>query len=347
MPLVIQGQPNGEPHCVPIIRKAEADISEPVYRAMLYSMYLAEEIFTGSADYSIAKGCVGTHRTGLRGQTGRCDLAEFCDHLFIEIERATGERGSDGKLLLGPDGKPRRASDVKPDKDAARSKWSKKALDLAASDLFKATQAIDSIKFKSTTAGVPSTDYTGGLNPGKILAGATNYYDVMGQVGGAFSKAQAEIEKIVAEDAGKPAKDRVLSASQTKNLQKWALEGKRGTQFVYELRIKDTAKYQMMPEGLKSTFGHDIQSKPRNYNDDDFKAKFGAGFGNSLQADLGSWPEPSKELTVDKWSSAFANKAAAEAKYDEALADYFATQSGADHKAAIDSADKSRVSAGC
>lgn len=313
---------------------------------MMYSMYLSEEIFMNSGDYKIASTCSGT-RTGIRGQTGRCDLAEFCDHLFEPFEKPTGQKDAAGNLMRDAQGNPLKAFDVKPTKADVQGKWTARSLDLGQSDLFKATQAIDSIKVKSNNPAVPDSDYVHGIKTTNVLAGVTDYYDLMERVGAVWANANAEIDKINAEDDKKPAKDRTLKAAERRKLEKWKLEAKRGTQFVYELRIKDTARWQMAPGGLRSTFGHDIVTKPRNYNDADYEAKFGKGFGDALKRDLTSWPEPNREATVQRWSNQFASEAAAYARYDQALADYFASTSGADHLRAIQAIDQSRVAAGC
>lgn len=57
---------------------------------MLWSEYLAEEIFTDSSSWTIAAGCVGT-RTGLGGQAKRCNLDEFVRHLWMQAVDENGK----------------------------------------------------------------------------------------------------------------------------------------------------------------------------------------------------------------------------------------------------------------
>lgn len=314
----------------------------------MFSIYLSEEIYTSSDKFTVAKDCVGS-RKGIRGQENRCDLADFCDHLFERFLKPTGEKGPDGKLKLDADGQPLKAYDEKPDKALVRSMWSSKALDIGQSDLFKATQAIGSIKYKSKTIGVPNSDYVHGIKTDNVLPGVTDYYELMERIGAYQVQAKKEIDKIIAEDDKKPAKERTLKATERRRLEKYALEAKRGATYVHELRLKDTAMWQLKPEGLKSTFGYDIVASERPYEAKTLDKEFGNGFADSLKKDLGNWPEPNKKLTVDKWESKFTDRTAAEAKYDQALADYYNTVSGRDHKRAIDAIDKSRtaISAGC
>lgn len=303
---------------------------------MMFSMYLLEEVFENDADRSIATTCSGS-RTGIRGQTGRCDIAEFCDHLFEPFEKPTGRTLPNGKAEIN--------FDEKPDKDAIRSQWSRRVLDIGQTDLFKMAQGIDIIRVPNPAPDRPPADYVHGIKAENALAGTTGtdaYYDLMRNLGPVYARAQQRLNDIVQSDDNLPPAQRVLGASQRRRLEKWGLEAKRGTKAVHELRLKDTARYQLLDDGLKKTFGHPIEATYRVYDNDVLKTMYGDGFAASLERDTNRWREPSQALTVNRYRNQFSSEAAANAKYQDALTAYFADEKGKDHKKAIDAIDATR-----
>ncbi|EMR63438.1 hypothetical protein UCREL1_9618 [Eutypa lata UCREL1] len=305
-------------------------------RATMYSIYLAEEIWTDTSQWSIAKGCKGT-RKGVRGQDDRCNLAEFVDHLWESTEGVV--RKADGTQF--------RAMDDKPDMNdaAVKRQWTAKALSIQAidADLFKASQAIFRIKIAGTPDKTPATGYTGNIKAGNALDGYSDYYKLMEDIGGYQKRAEAEIKKIMDADDKEPdKKKKVLTNGQRKSFEHWSKQARWGPSVIYEMRIKDTAKWQLMKDGLQKFFGHEIVSGTHNYN-----AYTDTELSDRLKKEVKEFKEPDREATVQKWKGKFKDEAEAFAKYDEAVNDYFNSPEGQAHKAAIDSIGKSKASVGC
>lgn len=305
---------------------------------MFFSMYLLEEVYDQPSDMRIATGCSGT-RTGIRGQPNRCDIAEFCDHLFEPFEKPTGQVDANGDAIKN--------FDVKPDKDAIRHLWPRTVFEIGNMDLFKLTQAINRIRVPNPDIDRPAADYVHGIKTVNVLDGVTDYYDLMRGIGGFYVRAQQHLNAINAADDLKPARERTLKAAERRKLEKWGMEGKRGTKFVHELRLKDTAVWQMNKQkGLESKFGHPIQAERREYVEDQLKNTYGNGFAASLERELTRWQVPSKSLTVAKWKDEFSGgEPEALTKYQDAETWYFSQQQGKDHKKAFDAIDVSRIAA--
>lgn len=301
----------------------------------MYSIYLAEEIWTDSSNWAMAKGCVGS-RTGIRGQVGRCNLAEFVDHLWETTDGA----------LKDKDGKTIRANDVKPDMNdpIVKKQWTAKQLSILAvdSDLFRAAQSIFRVKVPGIPFTTPVTGYTGNIKAGNALDGYTDYYKLMADVGGYQKRAEKEIQNVEAADDAQPdKKQKVLSNGQRNAFDAWKKQARWGPSVIYEMRIKDTAKFQLMKEGLQKFFGHEIVTGTRSYDGYDQELR------DKLVKEVKSFKEPDRQATVAKWKGSFASEAEAFAKYDAAVASYFNSAEGLPHKVAIDSIGKSMASVGC
>lgn len=302
----------------------------------MFSIYLAEEIWTDESMWSIAKGCKGS-RTGIRGQAGRCNLAEFVDHLWESTEGVV--RKSDGSTM--------RAMDEKPDMNdpAVKKQWTAKALSIQAADLdlFKASQAIFRVKVPGIPDKTPATGYTGNIKAGNALDGYSDYYKLMEDIGGYQKKADDEVKRVMAaDDAETDKKKKVLTNGQRNSFNHWSKQAGWGPSVIYEMRVKDTAKWQLMKDGLQKFFGHEIVTGTHSYEaytDEELRKK--------LIKEVSQFKEPDREATVQKWKAQFANEADAYAAYDQALKDYFASDEGAAHLRAIDSIGRSKASVGC
>lgn len=146
---------------------------------------------------------------------------------------------------------PLRALDEKPDK--TKINLSAKALNLGSTDVYKTAQAVNGIKVHEE--GKPPRTYTQNLNVGNLLAGATDYYQTMADVGGHAAAAKAEFDKVQGD----------LKPKESKPIGKWLDQSKMGLDYLYELRIKEDAEYKLKPpvsdpplRSLSDCFGHPV-----------------------------------------------------------------------------------------
>lgn len=222
-------------------------------------MYLLEEVNVPNDGQavedvmSIAKGCVGT-RTGFRGQAKRCNLLEFCSHVWESTERTYYKEDSSGKLTIQAkvfDGKPPIPDSIK---------FSR--MDPATRDVREFSSIISMVNQK-TGKGLPKNNFTGNLKVGNIIEGATDYYDIMHS---------AAKRAAVAVNAAESETD--LSNEARKALGKWRIQATKGLEYAYALRAKEDAMFKFKPprreadengkykagqKSLEDCFGHPIE----------------------------------------------------------------------------------------
>ncbi|KAH8894677.1 hypothetical protein GQ53DRAFT_821039 [Thozetella sp. PMI_491] len=208
-------------------------------RYLMWLTYIAEEIFEDGKSYTIATGCVGT-RTGLRGQLNRCDLIEFCNHIW----KATPD--PKGNL----DSIPPRELQAWPSETKIKTGWDFPFTSVAG--------WINTVKQKETPDAKKSTKikgagFTGFLDSEKLLGGPANWYTMFGEWGKRLSAPQAEMNLVwdSLDDFEKPAFKRLMAAK-IPNAAKYAAT----------LRLQDRHKNWINPspghKSFKEVFGHDV-----------------------------------------------------------------------------------------
>ncbi|KAH8896258.1 hypothetical protein GQ53DRAFT_743539 [Thozetella sp. PMI_491] len=238
-------------------------------RALIWSAYLMDEVFTDSSQWTIAADCVpkGAGRTGLRGQTGRCTFLDLLEHIWTKtpkfysdpskgyldtalpdrdkvfwnidldnIENLNPKQIADG--VYGVSGKgapqmqPKRDASGKPIFGADGKMEMEPKLDAAGNEMFK--------KGKNLTPG-----YVGAFLIEKVMKGvsATEHFKGMGMIGDSIAKAKVEVDKLSDSDGAKA------------KLNQWHTNSLNAADYIIDLRESDGNKVILSSEGLKKVDG--------------------------------------------------------------------------------------------
>ncbi|KXJ85658.1 hypothetical protein Micbo1qcDRAFT_180638 [Microdochium bolleyi] len=343
-------------------------------RAMIYSLYAMEDIYgDDESKWTIAKGCTGTRDNLLKSSIKagapskkRCTLAELLNHMWHETEgQALVEHKQPWRPESDPgqDKKPyEKATDEAPD-EAARKKVDKvmNVINTGEGGVERLTKTINAVKDNgsfirdvpvknpdgTTTMKPmyrPKKNYTGFLNVGNVISGATDYYATIGALGDRFKAAQSELRALELKDLANPlapSKDRYLPNGVKNNMNRWEEKFRATVEYVYELRIEDKAGYMVSERGLRYFYNRDTGNAGPDDNTpgkDTIKTKPHV-FPNSQTSgyvDIRAYQEPDRAATIANWQAdGFASETAAATKYDAAVDSYNASKSAIEHNAAI------------
>ncbi|KXJ87031.1 hypothetical protein Micbo1qcDRAFT_179282 [Microdochium bolleyi] len=287
-------------------------------RAMLFYLYVLEEVWTESSEWNIATGCTGT-RTGTRGQQNRCDFLEFCDHLWTPTPGNVVNSGN------------------QPAKDANGNLF-------AEQDASKLAQIIMQASRGSTTRGPvyqpsppgetwyrPKPSYTGFLAVGNVLDGYTDYYDTMRWSGGNHYLANKKLEELLKQ------RPPVLKGPEERAIKRALAGASNAAKYVLDLRLSDEAKWR-----LKATPPPDFggQTLTQLFNGNRIVPE--TITASSPFASLKSWQAPSDEKTIAANFGAppkpYATEAEARTAWQAAKNAYESQPIVQDHLRAIESA---------
>ena len=284
-------------------------------------IYIAEEAFESSSDWQLAPHCVGT-RTGLRGQTGRCTLPEFCDHLWSKTQL----KDKNGQPALDANNQP--IYDSQP-KD---TKWAKAAEDVGPQVKFSASQAATYVQ--GVSQNVPVLDangqpvmvmgkektkavklmntgpgYTGTYNVQNMMPGQANYYTAMDNAGNIGQRAKQQFDSVASS----------LSTDVQNSFKTVHGEMETASKITLEMRKADTNKALLdSNKGLKKYLGQPVKSKIQP----------------SGVKSVNDYPVPDRDATIKATSAVFGDEATAGLKFDEAKAAFDRADNGM-HAAAI------------
>ncbi|KAH8893932.1 hypothetical protein GQ53DRAFT_821806 [Thozetella sp. PMI_491] len=300
--------------CVPTWAYGKRGAAE---RAMFFMVYLQQEVFLDASQRTVASGCTGT-RTGIRGQTGRCTLAEFVDFIWKMDPDNPQIAHPDKTLIQWP----------------ATMKETK--LNAANIDPAKWTTAIhNNIRIKKSEPGkkdkyvqLPGHGYTGPFDANKLLNGGTwTYYSALSEFGKLAKVAGDEYNKIQAS----------LTGDEKAYLKRANLQISPAVDLSYYLRLKD--KWDALWDRKKGNAVAVLGFTPITNT---------ANAPDSVAGAVGSWQEMDTSKTI-AWLVKFRDLSFKEAQaffYDkwERITE---GQAWKDHAAALESSFENKRGLGC
>lgn len=295
-------------------------------RAMLWSEYLAEEIFTDKDDWTIAKECTGT-RTGLRGQTNRCSFVEFLEHLWTPTENSVNGNVLDPHM---PD-KTKYLWDIDLDKVETMNqekiakgieniyergqREKKPKLDADGNIIFKPPNAqgkkypelVETDNFKRGPKLKPG--FTGWLNVAN-LNGGSDFFSSIKEAGKAIANVKGEIDSLDNEEDKKKFQFHIENAENAADR-------------TIDLRYLEMGQVILDPKkGLQKHLGITVLEQ-----DPKPKGPYGTKY---------RWPDKDKTCSSEAAKIKFGSEEDARTAYDEAWDDLSAADGDGQHQKAVD-----------
>ncbi|CRG90585.1 hypothetical protein PISL3812_07629 [Talaromyces islandicus] len=298
---------------------AERGASE---RAMLWSGYLAEEIFTDEDKWSIAKSCSGT-RQGLRGQANRCTLLEFLEHLWTPTKDSNGN-------IKDPDMPDRSKIDWRLEPDDPQTMDQKEISTVIRAISYKGEEERKPVYenghiVMETVDGqqVPKTRPTGKFKKLKALPigftgwlnvhhldGGDNWFESMERAGKAIAKAKVAIDSLDNE-------------ADKEKFRFYVKNAENAADRTLDLRYLDMGRQLLdKREGLPKKFGAPVLEKdPRP------KGPYGTEY---------KWPDKDKTCKSDAAIQKHGSEGEARTAYDNAWNELQAADDDGQHQKAVD-----------
>ncbi|KAH8892723.1 hypothetical protein GQ53DRAFT_822240 [Thozetella sp. PMI_491] len=219
-------------------------------RYAYFLSYVAEEVFTDSSKWTIAKGCVGT-RTGMRGQKNRCDLIDFCNHLWAET---TDEKGNKDKYVA-------KDKQVWPSEKKIRG-----GVDFG---LQETVSWIMGVKQKDDTGKakkIAGPGFTGMINGENLYGKKENWFLMVSEFPERLKEPQKELTRLMNLPDDDP---NALTQEQKDSLKKVFTEKiPNSGKYIQELRLQDRNINWIKPKSKKfkafsEVFGHEVVIEKR------------------------------------------------------------------------------------
>ena len=283
-----------------------------VERAMYYMTYMMEEIHEtrdSGSGWQIAPNCIGT-RTGMRGQTGRCNLAEFVDHIWARTDpddRNESPRRPTKETVLWPRSM-NSVSTMKAIQSQIMSlKWTDKTY----------------VKQDKKSSGPLNYSYTGKINANALWGGSgvTDYYTSLSMFGPRVAEIKREFDEAVRSGSISPANSGDAAVMRT--FTAYLGEVRVAAQAILDYRVKDSWDYIRKKGGWKTGLG--VQPIWREVD--------------AHYSWQGSWKEIDREATIALMvSESKISTEEAISKYEEHWRKNVVTKFYLEHQSAIDSA---------
>ncbi|KAK4183782.1 hypothetical protein QBC35DRAFT_467026 [Podospora australis] len=279
-------------------------------RAIYYMTYLQEEVYgvNNAAAYQVAPNCKGT-RDGFLGQKNRCTLIEFLNHIWAQ--------------------KANDANDVKP--DPARLTGTKGLEDvrqLTADKIGSYIMGAQQTKPGGGTEPVTKMGYYGEVDPGKLLRGATSYWDALGRFGLVSNEAKRRAEELKRNGG--------LDDKKFAQFEKWNTQAKEATNTAVALRQQVIWEFQWSHvSDMKAKIGVEpVKTKVTS------TAKWG---GQVI-----SWDTIAVDKTIEKIQTELGlNKVDATKRFDAGWAALQADTNTAEHISSLEAVKRIQRNLGC